>query len=80
MDILERYEWIVAYCEDRDFVGRLFRPSDVQYGLWPEGTVFTNVRTGVVKVWYSDGVRQARVERAGVEGARREGAKVEEWK
>lgn len=55
----ERFEWLVSFCRDREMIGRKFRPSDIQYGHWPEGTVFTNVRTGEVRVWHAGG----RVER-----------------
>lgn len=48
----ERFEWLVSFCKDEEMIGRKFRPSDVQYGTWPEGTVFTNVRTGEVRVWH----------------------------
>lgn len=71
MDAVERYEWLVSYCTDRDFVGRLFRPSDVQYGLWPTGTVFTNVHTGEVRVWYREGVQKIREGTRRKEGAMR---------
>ena len=48
----ERYDWMVSYHpEDKGFTGRKFRSSDVQYGSWPKGTVFTNVSTGEVLVW-----------------------------
>jgi len=48
----ERYDWMVSYHpEDKDFTGRKFRASDVQYGSWPEGMIFTNVNTGEVLVW-----------------------------
>jgi hypothetical protein len=52
MKYAERYEWMVSYHpEDMDFTGRKFRSSDIEYGSWPEGTVFTNVSTGEVRVW-----------------------------
>jgi hypothetical protein len=48
----ERYDWMVSYHpEDGSFTGRKFRSSDIQYGSWPEGTVFTNISTGEVRVW-----------------------------
>lgn len=48
----DRYEWLVSYCpEDPDLVGRKFRSPDLQYGTWPEGTIFTNIQTGEVRVW-----------------------------
>jgi hypothetical protein len=48
----ERYDWMVSYHpEDGSFAGRKFRSSDIQYGSWPEGTVFTNISTGEVRVW-----------------------------
>ena len=49
---IEHYDWMISYHpEDGRFTGRKFRSSDVQYGSWPEGTVFTNVSTGEVLVW-----------------------------
>jgi len=48
----EHYDWMVSYHpEEKDFTGRRFRSSDVQYGSWPEGMIFTNVNTGEVLVW-----------------------------
>lgn len=48
----ESYVWLVSYCPDApELVGRKFRSLDLQYGVWPEGTTFTNVRTGEVRVW-----------------------------
>ena len=48
----EHYDWMVSYHpEDKDFTGRKFRASDVQYGSWPEGMIFTNINTGEVLVW-----------------------------
>lgn len=49
---IEHYDWMISYHpEDGSFTGRKFRSSDIQYGSWPEGTVFTNVSTGEVRVW-----------------------------
>lgn len=49
----DRYDWLISYCpKDPDLVGRKFRSSDLQYGVWPEGTIFTNTLTGEVKVWH----------------------------
>jgi hypothetical protein len=48
----EHYDWMVSYHpEEKDFTGRRFRSSDVQYGSWPEGMIFTNINTGEVLVW-----------------------------
>jgi hypothetical protein len=52
MKYQDRFEWeITHHPEDQEFVGRKFRSTDVRYGDWPEGTVFTNVNTGEALVW-----------------------------
>jgi hypothetical protein len=56
----ERFEWLVSFCSDREMIGRKFRPSDVQYGTWPDGTIFTNVRTGEVRVCIEGRVERIR--------------------
>lgn len=47
----DEFVWLVSFCSDKELIGRKFRAPDVEYGTWPEGTIFTNVRTGQVRVW-----------------------------
>lgn len=47
----ESYDWMVSFSKDTELIGRKFRPSDLKYGAWPDGTIFVHVRTGQVREW-----------------------------